>query len=290
MNDAPIITSTPLVIDLDSDGIETLALYQGVKFDIDADGDKDLTGWVGSDDGLLVRDINNDGKINDASELFGEETIKADGSKAKDGFEALSELDSNSDGVINSDDELFSELKVWKDSNSDGITNEGELLSLEDAGVSEISLSSKEVDIDSNGNTIGLEGTYKDTQGQTKEVSDVWFEYNENNKDEGIDLSTYSIIDHKIDLNNGAKDNVVINFDEIIDFVNEDNELVVLGEYGDNILLDGGVKSEENKDGKWEQSETKEDEDGNSYNVFESTTGESIVRILIYEDIDINNF
>ncbi|NQY21938.1 MAG: tandem-95 repeat protein, partial [Campylobacteraceae bacterium] len=172
--------SSPLILDLDNEGVETLSLTQGVKFDIDADGDKDLTGWVGADDGLLVRDINNDGIINDASELFGEETIKKDGSKARDGFEALSELDSNNDGLINKYDEAFKELRVWKDSNSDGITQADELLTLEDIDLKEISLNSNIVDYDNNGNIIGLESTYINSKREEKEIADVWFKYEEN--------------------------------------------------------------------------------------------------------------
>ena len=102
---------TPIILDLDGDGVETISKANGTLFDIDADGDLDATGWVGGDDALLVRDINNDGVISNASELFGEEMIKADGTKASDGYDALREYDSNADGVINADDENFDQLK-----------------------------------------------------------------------------------------------------------------------------------------------------------------------------------
>ncbi len=168
---------TPLILDLDGDGIETLSFSEGVRFDIDADGTLNQTGWVGADDGLLVRDLNGDGIINDASELFGEHTLKDDSTKASDGFAALSELDSNSDGVMNSLDDSFDELKVWRDLNSDGITQQGELFSLAEAGVSEISLNSEITNVDSNGNTVGLLGHYIDSSGARQQLADVWFEY-----------------------------------------------------------------------------------------------------------------
>ena len=280
--------STPLILDLDNDGIETLSIEQGVRFDIDADGDKDKTGWVGSDDGLLVRDINKDGIINNASELFGEETKKEDGSKAKDGFEALKELDSNNDGLVNKYDELFSELKVWKDSNSDGITNEGELISLEKAGISEISLEKENSNIESNGNIIGLEGTYLDINGEEKDMADVWFAYEENLENEAIDLTT-NIINSNIDLINNKEDIVNVKFEEIIDLTDDDNELIILGEGNDKIVLEGGIKSEDNEDGKWESTGKKEDSDGAVYNTYQSAEANAIVRILIDDDIDINN-
>ncbi|NQZ32234.1 MAG: Ig-like domain-containing protein [Oceanospirillaceae bacterium] len=169
--------NSPLVIDLDGDGVETISEAEGVRFDINADGKLEQTGWVNKDDGLLVRDINGDGLINDASELFGEATIKNDGKKAADGFEALAELDSNNDGVINSDDDKFNELRVWRDANSDGITQDGELLTLAEANVSEINLGSSASHEIQNGNIIGLKGSYKDTNGNTKDIDDVWFSY-----------------------------------------------------------------------------------------------------------------
>ncbi len=281
---------TPLVLDLDGDGVETLVVSDGVKFDIDADGDKDKTGWVGADDGLLVRDINNDGIINDASELFGQETVKNDGTKASNGYDALSELDSNNDGVINVLDNQFDELRVWKDSNSDGITQEGELLSLEEANVSEISLGNTVGDKEDNGNIIGLEGTYTDSDGNEKEMADVWFGYDENRESEAIDLTAQSVVNSIIDLTNGTQDIVSINFDEIVDTTNEDNELIILGDEDDMIALQGGIKSANNVDGKWEQAGTKEDDEGHTYNVYQSSTGNSVVKLLIDDDIDINNF
>jgi len=50
----------PLALDLDGDGIETLAAdgYRGALFDSNADGVRTATGWVAPDDGLLVLDRN----------------------------------------------------------------------------------------------------------------------------------------------------------------------------------------------------------------------------------------
>ncbi len=51
--------ASPLVIDLDGDGVETNKENSTVHFDHDNNGFAESTGWVGKDDGLLVRDINN---------------------------------------------------------------------------------------------------------------------------------------------------------------------------------------------------------------------------------------
>ncbi len=111
---------SPLAIDLDGDGIETISVDNGVYFDHDGNGFAEKTGWIGSDDALLVRDINENGQIDNGSELFGNQTILSNGEKAANGFEALADLDSNRDGVFDGDDEAFSEIRVWQDLNQNG--------------------------------------------------------------------------------------------------------------------------------------------------------------------------
>ncbi|MCV6624195.1 MAG: Ig-like domain-containing protein, partial [Cellvibrionaceae bacterium] len=168
---------TPLVLDLDGDGTETISKTQGVKFDIDADGKLDVTGWVASDDALLVYDRNQDQQINDGSELFGAATQKADGTLAKDGFEALRELDSNQDGVFDANDDAYSHLQLWQDRNSDGQVQDGELFGLDEAGVISINLDAQTNDETDNGNIIGLSSNYTDKDGNDLSVDDVWFGY-----------------------------------------------------------------------------------------------------------------
>ena len=125
------VTRSPLVLDLDGDGIETVGVSDGVYFDHDGNGFAEKSGWVGKDDGILVRDINNNGTIDDGTELFGNNSVLSSGAKAANGFEALKDLDSNKDGVFNSSDEAWNTVKVWKDNNQNGIVDNSELLSLE---------------------------------------------------------------------------------------------------------------------------------------------------------------
>ena len=74
--------SSPLVIDLDGDGIETSKEDSSVHFDHDGNNFAESTGWVGKDDGLLVRDINGNGQIDDGTELFGNNSVLSSGEKA----------------------------------------------------------------------------------------------------------------------------------------------------------------------------------------------------------------
>jgi hypothetical protein len=64
-------TISPLILDLDGDGVETLGQNFYIQFDHDKNGFAERTGWVGADDGLLVLDRNGNGQIDNGSELFG---------------------------------------------------------------------------------------------------------------------------------------------------------------------------------------------------------------------------
>ncbi|WP_162551116.1 calcium-binding protein [Paenibacillus tepidiphilus] len=169
-------TISPLVLDLDGDGVETTSIKDGIAFDHDNNSFAEKSAWAGADDGLLVRDLNGNGRIDGGAELFGNNTLLADGSKAANGFAALAELDGNHDGKVDANDTAFAELQIWKDLDGDGITDSGELLSLEEAGVASISTGySSSTLVDVNGNEHKQVGTYTKSDGTTAAVNDVWF-------------------------------------------------------------------------------------------------------------------
>ena len=166
----------PLTLDLDGDGIETLASngHDGALFDHDKNGIRTATGWVGKDDGLLVYDRNGDGVVNNGSELFGDNTPLKNGERATNGYQALADLDDNGDGKVDAADSAFAHLRVWRDLNQDGISQEGELLTLNEAKVKALNLANKNTDRDlGNGNSLAEEGTYTDSDGNEKQMGDL---------------------------------------------------------------------------------------------------------------------
>jgi len=183
--------STPLVLDLNGDGISTLNQSANVFFDINATGTAVNTGWVGSGDGLLAIDVNGDGVINDGSELFGSSYVLADGTTASNGFEALASLDSNDDGVINSDDTAYSSLLVWEDVNQDGISQSDELFNLSALNITSISVTGTATSELNNGNWVGLTSSFETADGTTHTIADVWFE-TDGSSGQNIDLTALS--------------------------------------------------------------------------------------------------
>lgn len=163
---------SPLVLDLDGDGIELSALNSSgsVYWDIDQDGLGEASAWVGADDGLLAIDLNEDGQINNHGELFGDQTGE------RDGFQALASYDSNADGKITAEDVVWSKLLVWKDDNTDGISFGSELHTLASLGITQIDLASSVSNTIIAGNDVKLTGSFM-MGGNTHTIVDAWFKY-----------------------------------------------------------------------------------------------------------------
>ena len=160
--------SCPLILDLDGDGIELTSLENSeVYFDIDGDGFREKTGWLKSDDGLLVLDRNNDGYINDISELFGNQTTG--------GFTELQELDSNNDGQITVADTNFAQLQVWRDLDADGRSDVNELFTLSELNITKIDAVGNSVNITNEGHLIDETASFELADGTQREVANVWF-------------------------------------------------------------------------------------------------------------------
>lgn len=189
----------PLILDLDGDGIETVAhnKLNGALFDNDADGLKTATGWVSPHDGLLVLDRNGDGIINDGTEVFGDNTSLKNGEKAKHGFDALADLDTDKNGKVDATDEDFNKLKVWRDLNQDGKSQENELFSLTDLGIKSLNVNYKDTNTTLAGNNILTQvGSYEKMDGTTHTMGDVNFSFD----------SIYSEFTNKVEVSKEIED------------------------------------------------------------------------------------
>ncbi|MDO9226346.1 MAG: SdrD B-like domain-containing protein [Pseudomonadota bacterium] len=161
---------TPIAIDLNGDGIQTISRANaGGSFDLLGTGKAIQSGWLSGEDGFLAFDRNGNGRIDDISELFG-------GYNKGDGYAKLAAFDSNGDGVVDANDAAFADLRVWKDGNGNHQTDEGELLTLAEAGVASLSLAYQALPLmDGNGNLHLERGSATMADGSEVDMTDVYF-------------------------------------------------------------------------------------------------------------------
>ena len=127
----------PIVLDLNGDGVDLVSVATSpVTFDMDRDGDQNVTGWVGAEDALLVLDRNGDGVIGDGSEI----SFVQDLPGANTDMEGLVAYDTNADGVFDGADARFGEFQLWQDANQNGVSEADELKGLAEAGIAGIDL------------------------------------------------------------------------------------------------------------------------------------------------------
>ena len=167
---------SPIIIDMNGDGVKTTAQGKHTYFDHDGNSFAENTGWVDSNDALLVLDRNQNGLIDDGKELFGSNTLLSSGKKAQNGFEALAEFDENRDGVIDAADSVWSRLQLWQDKNQNGLVDEGELLSLSNTQITAIGLNYLKGDKkDENGHEHRETSQVTWADGHQTDATDVWF-------------------------------------------------------------------------------------------------------------------
>ncbi len=139
--------ASPILLDLSGRGIRLGGQNAAVLFDITGDGWPEWVNWIepGGHAALLARDLDGNGLVDGAAELFGTATALPDGSFAENGFVALAVLDEvafggNDDGIVDVRDAGWGSLLLWLDENADGVCEASEMTMIEDAGVVAIDL------------------------------------------------------------------------------------------------------------------------------------------------------
>jgi hypothetical protein len=185
------VALSPILIDTAGDGYRLTSADEGVVFDIDADGMlAERIAWTeaGSDDGWLVMDRNDNGRIDSGEELFGSRTpayAQSRDPRTENGFDALLLLEGpgygtgTPDRIIDARDAVYSRLRLWFDRDRNGVSDPGELVPLAEAGVLAISSQYKEnARRDQYGNKFSLMGKalFRGAQGQEiwRQVYDVY--------------------------------------------------------------------------------------------------------------------
>lgn len=178
---------SPILVDVARDGYKLTSVNDGVRFDLNADGNAELISWTRaeSDDAFLAMDRNGNGRIDDGTELFGNHTpAHADPMEVTaNGFEALKYLGSPSygvsvpDGQISARDAAFSRLLLWRDVNHNGMSEPDELTPAAAAGVIAVRTEYKEKKrVDKFGNEFRQKGTIVWADG-AEPIYDVWLQW-----------------------------------------------------------------------------------------------------------------
>lgn len=183
------LANSPILIDTARNGYRLTSVADGVRFDLDADGSPELVAWTepDSDDAWLAMDRNGNGRIDDGSELFGNQTRAyahlAD-PQAANGFEALifaqgpSYGVSRADGQVDAADAIFPRLLLWRDRNHNGISEPEELEPAAGAGLVAISTDYKTAKrVDRYGNEFRQRAKALWADGESAYVYDVWLKH-----------------------------------------------------------------------------------------------------------------
>ena len=116
------------------------------SFDLDSDGNKDQISFVSPNSGFLALDLNNDGAINNGSELFGP--------NSGNGFAELAQYDRDGNNWIDENDPIYEGLRIWtKDSEG-----KDKLFALGEKGIGAIYLGNIETPFDMKNNENKLNG------------------------------------------------------------------------------------------------------------------------------------
>lgn len=156
--------NTPLVISFDDAPVALR--HDGRAFAFR--GEPVVTAWPTATTPWLALDRNGDGVIDRGSELFGDALPGA-----RNGFDALAQLDDNHDGVIDARDRAFASLLLWADRDGDRRSTPDELTPLARVVTAIPLVSRLDVRCD-DGDCEGERGTAVVQGGQTAAVVDVY--------------------------------------------------------------------------------------------------------------------
>lgn len=123
-----------------------------VQFDLDGDGVPQKWPWLKPTTGFLVWDDLDTGNITSGRQLFGSVTWWL---FFRNGYQALDALDDNRDGTLTQHE--INGIAVWFDRNTNGISEQGEVVSTQSLGITGIRTEQTGIDGNAPMNATGLQ-------------------------------------------------------------------------------------------------------------------------------------
>jgi hypothetical protein len=185
-----VLRAPPIVIDLDGDGVEFISLDAGYSLDMTDSGGANITAFAAPDDAVLVFDADHNGLVSNTREFMFADYIEG----ASTDLEGLRFFDSNNDGFLSSEDNLYSDFHLWQDANLNGEVDTGEFISLSEAGLVSIGLTSDGEGYADAGGSVWVHGTAQAqfSDGRSADVADAVFDYL---PDAGVNLNLTDLSD-----------------------------------------------------------------------------------------------
>jgi Ca2+-binding RTX toxin-like protein len=176
LNGDGVIAGAPVILDLDGNGVSVAPLgTSSASFDMTGDGRPVPTAWAAPGDGFLAIDLDGSGIIDQAKQI--EFTQWAPGTTSD--MQALRQVfDTNHNGELDPNDALWSDFRIWQDANGDGISNPGEVRTLDQLGITSINLNpTGPAQQFSDGSVISGLSSYTRSDGTTGLAGDVALAY-----------------------------------------------------------------------------------------------------------------
>ena len=139
----------PLVLNFNGNAAELSETT--FSFDLDSDGNNEQVSLLNPNSGFLALDKNNDGTINNGSELFG--------AQSGNGFADLAAYDQDGNHWIDENDAIYSKLRIW----SPDANGNSQLVALGEKGIGAIYLGNVTSPFDVTGNNNQLLGQVSNT-------------------------------------------------------------------------------------------------------------------------------
>jgi len=158
-----------VLIDLDGKGLKLSTLASSpTQFDLDGYGSVENLAWSGNGTGFVAFDHNGDSIADPEDVSFGD-------SDSGSNIHVLKKYDTNNNGALESTDASWKKFAVWIDANGNGVSDQGELRSLTQAGIKSIDLTLDHEERKLRGVSIHGLGTYTGVDGNKRTLGTATF-------------------------------------------------------------------------------------------------------------------